>query len=153
MARVVAKATMPTSVSCRRNPPASGSHSGFTLLEVLVVLVLIAGAIAIVAPRLEKTYAAIVSSGDRAESIRQIERLPAMVRATGQVLDLPAQSDTLQGLLDLPEGWRVQTLQPLLIEASGACHGSSISVHPPLSDDAETWRLGEPDCRVLDDVE
>jgi len=144
---------MPTSASCRRNTPASGFLSGFTLLEVLVVLVLIAGAVAIVAPRLEKTYAAIVSSGDRAESIRQVERLPAMVRATGQVLELPAQSDALAGLLTLPEGWRIQTAEPLLIEASGACHGSSISVRPRRADTAETWRLAEPDCRVLDSGE
>lgn len=146
MARQVVKATMPTSASYR---PEIGV-SGFTLLEVLVVLVLIAGAIAIVAPRLERTYAAIVSSGDRAETIRQVERLPAMVRATGQVLELPAQSDALAELLTLPEGWRVETAEPLLIEASGACHGTSVTVHPRLSEVVETWRLGTPDCRVLE---
>lgn len=150
MARVVAKATMPTLASCRRNTPVSGHLSGFTLLEVLVVLVLIAGAVAIVAPRLERTYTAIVSSGDRAESIRQVERLPALVRSSGQLLELPAESDALAELLTLPEGWRIQTAEPLLIEASGACHSTSVSVHPHLSDVIETWRLAEPDCRVLD---
>lgn len=149
MARGVAKATMPISVSCRRNTPVPGFVPGFTLLEVLVVLVLIAGAIAIVAPRLERTYAAIVSSGDRAESIRQIERLPGIVRATGRPLELPARSDALAQLLTLPEGWRVETAGPFLIEASGACHGASLAVHPGHAEVVETWQLGVPDCRVI----
>src|SRR5690606_35165010 len=81
-----ARATMPTWASCLRADPRS--HAGFSLLELLVVLFLISVLAAMVAPRLQRTYEAIASSGDRAEVVRSIEQLPFLARARSQPLSL-----------------------------------------------------------------
>ena len=64
---------MRTWASCRPEPVSRQcATAGFTLLEVLVVLVIISMAVAVVAPRLQKTYESVVVSGERADVVRQL---------------------------------------------------------------------------------
>ena len=69
---------MRTSGSCLRSRRCAAS--GFSLLEMLVVLALISIMVALVAPRLAGTVRAIATSGERAETARQLERLPLLAR-------------------------------------------------------------------------
>lgn len=139
---------MRTWVSCRPEPaPGDGASAGFTLLEVLVVLVIISMAVAVVAPRLQKTYESVVASGERADVIRQLQRLPLIARQR-RGIDLPPGSRELSGLLELPAGWHVSPLQALRIEASGACHASSIQLERDGVPGFQKITLREPDCRA-----
>lgn len=120
---------------------------GFTLLEVLVVLVIISMAVAVIGPRLQRTYDAVVASGERRDIVRQLERLPLLARAQGG-LDIGPGSDRLNEMLDLPEGWRIYPERPFRIEASGACREGRVLLRRDGSPEVEQARMREPDCRV-----
>lgn len=139
---------MPMSGSCHRNDTRVPA-GGFTLLELLIVLALVSMVAAMVAPRLQGTYDAVVRSGDRAEAVRQLERLPLLARERGTAIDIPADdSRVLAGLLSLPEGWTARTLEPLHVEASGLCSATKLRVQG--GGGTETWMLAAPDCGVAD---
>ncbi len=122
---------------------------GFTLLELLIVLALVAMMAALVAPRLQGTYEAVARSGERAEVRRQLESLPLRARDAGRGFELPAEDPAVFAReLQLPEGWRLQALAPLRVEANGICHGGRVAVQGPGI--TETWTLSMPDCGVVD---
>lgn len=139
---------MRTSDSCQRSdvPSAGLAAGGFSLLEMLVVLALVSIMVALIAPRLANTVRAIGVSGDRAETVRQIERLPVLVRNDGHPLviaaDLPLQRDGM----DLPDGWRITTVTPVNVAASGICAAARLKVEG--AEVVEEWTMAAPDCRV-----
>ena len=138
---------MPMSGSCPRSKPAVPPASGFTLLELLIVLALIAMMAAMVAPRLQQTYDAVARSGERAEARRQLERLPLRARAAGAAIEIPAdEAAAFARAVPLPEGWAMTATTPLRVEANGICLGGSVAVQAPRL--AETWTLSAPDCGV-----
>lgn len=134
---------MRTWASCHRDLRAGG----FTLLEVLVVLVIISMAVAVIGPRLQKTYDAVVSSGERREVIRQIERLPMLAREK-RGLSFVAGSDEMNTTLQLPEGWRVFPVGVLVVESSGACRPAKLRLQKQAEGATELVDLRSPDCRV-----
>jgi len=137
------------SVSCRRSDALPQQPRGFTLLELLVVLGLIAMMAALVAPRLQQTYDAIARSGERAEAVRQLELLPLRARSTGRAIVVDADDPAMLGqYLELPEGWTASALQPLRVDASGVCHSAQVRVTGGGA--AETWTLRAPDCGIDD---
>ena len=121
---------MPTSASCPAADPRAGAVArGFSLLELLIVLALLGLVSALVAPRLQRTYEAIASSGDRAEVYRQLERLPRLARLAGRAIVVPeGGAGALAAELALPEGWVVSPLEPLRIEANGLCRGGRVRI-------------------------
>lgn len=140
---------MRMSASCRRSNAWPRATRGFTLLELLIVLGLIAMMAALVAPRLHKTYQAIVSSGDRAETARQLERLPLIARDLGRAIEIEEDDGAeLARYLALPDGWSVRALDPVRVEASGLCNATRVRVQGAGS--TETWTLVAPDCGVAD---
>lgn len=143
MVRAVGKATMRMLDFCRPDHRAGG----FSLLEVLVVLVIISMAIAVIGPRLQKTYDAVVSSGERQDVVRQLERLPLVARSL-QGLDLAAGSHKLNEYLVLPGDWHVYPVKSLRIEASGVCHAVSVRLQRQGKSEFEQVALREPDCVV-----
>lgn len=143
---------MRTLVSSRPSRPATQrarSVRGFSLLELLVVLALIGMLTAVVAPRLQRTYDAVAGSGERDEVRRQLQRLPLLARAAGEPIDVPVGADAeLSARIALPEGWRIQLLEPVRVEASGACHAARLRVEG--RGVTEEWLLAVPDCGVRD---
>ncbi|KFL37069.1 prepilin-type N-terminal cleavage/methylation domain-containing protein [Arenimonas donghaensis] len=135
---------MPTSVSFRA---ADRTRQGFTLLELLIVLALLAMVTALVVPRMERTYQAIAGSGERDEVHRQLERLPRIARSEGRRIDI-AEGDVnaLAAHLALPDGWVVTPLEAIRVEANGLCRGSVLRVQGRgASEDVE---LLAPACGV-----
>lgn len=134
--------------SCPRSDAAAPA-GGFTLLELLIVLALVSLVAAMVAPRLQGTYDAVARSGERAEVVRQLERLPLLARARGVAIEIPADdAKTLRGLLALPQGWTAVPLDPLKVEASGLCQAARVRVSG--GGGVETWTLAAPDCGIAD---
>ena len=124
-----------------------GAH-GFSLLELLVVLLLIAVMTALVAPRLQGTVEAITSSGERAEVVRQLEGLPLLARQRGLPIHLAVSGDMRTLLPGLPEGWLVEPLTPVKVAPNGVCSVALLKVAGRGSQ--EEWSMGIPDCRVTD---
>jgi len=137
--------------SCRRDskgPATRAPDGGFSLLELLVVLALISFMTALVAPRLKNTVDAISRSGDRAEAVRQLERLPLLARRDGTPLAVDkGQALSMPGL-ELPQGWSVQVIDRLQVAANGYCAPALLDVTTPAGN--ERWMLGTPDCRISD---
>lgn len=132
-------------------PPidAAPRQRGFTLLELLIVLALVAMMAAMVAPRLQGTYDAVARSGERAEARRQLESLPLRARDAGRAIEIPEDDAVaLARELELPEGWQMRATAPLRVDANGICHGVPVAVQGPGF--AETWALSTPDCGVRD---
>ena len=133
--------------SCLRADGSPAVPGGFSLLELLIVLALVSMMAALVAPRLQRTYEAVARSGERAEAVRQLERLPLLARGAGRAIEIPAgDAGALASLLALPQGWSMQALAPLRIEASGWCHAGRVQVD--VGGGSETWALSAPDCGV-----
>lgn len=135
--------------SCRPASAPRARAAGFTLLEILIVLALVSMMAALVAPRLQRSYDAVTRSGQRAEAVRQLERLPLLARDRGTAIEIPADdAQALRRYLALPPGWTMRTIEPLHVEASGLCHASRVRVAAGGTD--ETWTLAAPDCGVGD---
>lgn len=123
------------------------AQRGFTLLELLIVLALTSMVVALVAPRLSQTVAAISRSGDRAEVARQLEELPMHARRQAAAIAVQEHAD-LSTLLDLPEGWSVVALTPLRVRENGICDAADVQVRTEGL--VESWHLQMPDCAVGD---
>lgn len=128
----------------RRSP--ESRTDGFSLLEMLVVLALVSVMVALIAPRLANTVRAIGVSGDRAETVRQLERLPVIVRNDGRALVVAADTRLRRDGLELPEGWQITAVTPVTIAASGICGDARLKVDA--AGTTEMWTLSAPDCRV-----
>lgn len=136
---------MPTSDSCR--PSDRHGSSGFSLLEMLVVLALVSIMVALVAPRLAGTVRAIATSGERSEVVRQIERLPLLARGTGRAIVVDADGVLATEGLAFPEGWEVSVSEPFRVAANGICHPARVRVEG--GGVMEEWTVAAPDCRVV----
>lgn len=108
-----------TSASCRRAE--ARRAGGFTLLELLLVLTLVALLTGVVAPRMwQWVQGARLRAG--VDGIRaELEALPQRAFSGAQRLAV-----TEDGPLPLPEGWRLELAAPLVYEANGMTAGSRL---------------------------
>jgi len=136
---------MPTSGSCRRSTDRVRAR-GFSLLELLVVLAIVSIMVALVAPRLSGTMRAIATSGDRAETVRQIERLPLLAREAGHPIEIAADAEVRAEGVAFPEGWKVVAITALAVAANGFCRPAQLRVEHDAG--SETWAVAGPDCAV-----
>ncbi|TWT18638.1 prepilin-type N-terminal cleavage/methylation domain-containing protein [Luteimonas marina] len=120
---------------------------GYTLLEMVVVIALIALATAMVAPGGYRMIASWSEASEVEGALKSIASLPLRAREEGRDLRFrPDRSDADQvrvfrasgaagaqgqppeqddaGLLGLPEGWSLKFEDPLVVRAGGACSGS-----------------------------
>ena len=92
---------------------------GYTLLELVVVMSILAMATALAAPpsyRMIRTWQEATQVQD---VIEQIEHLPSTVRDSGKPLDTDTEGSKLP--VDLPEDWTLHMQTPLRVLANGAC--------------------------------
>jgi len=129
-------------------------NRGFTLLEMVVVLVLMGIITSLALPGLQKMYDGMASSLSRNELRSVLNTLALDVRAEGRGLEFnnyPADSDFLpKAFLKRiePLGVSLAMEQPLLITPSGFCpYPGVIQVTKGVQNYSLTLR--SPDCRVL----
>ena len=137
-------------------------QAGFTLIELMVVLAIIAGLLAVAAPGFIRIYASVRMALEQQDLERQLLLLPRQVRTAGEsgVLIDP-QGDNPEhphgelastGIemwrplrLDLPAGWTVSVPRPIFYHFTGVCEGGEVTFAlPPLS---LTYSLAAPLCR------
>ncbi|WP_374602790.1 prepilin-type N-terminal cleavage/methylation domain-containing protein [Arenimonas sp.] len=120
---------------------------GFTLLELLVVLVLLGALAALVAPATVRGIDAWRLRVAAQSLEQQVARLPLQARAAGVTL-------TLGGELAWPdavpaielEDARVQWLAPLVVRSNGFCEAGALRL---LHDEARRdYDVLSPDCRL-----
>lgn len=95
---------------------------GYTLLEMLVVISLLALATALVTPAGVRFARSWADADAVTAVLRDIDRLPLVARRAGTPLEFAA--DVYAGehaALPLPDGWQIEFKSPLRVRANGAC--------------------------------
>ena len=150
---------MPVSTPAPKRPTAAG----FSLLELLIVLALMALLATLTLPNLQRIYASAQRTTELDLILKQLGSLPsiALLRQRDYVVlgtDAPTKPPNGEAPihaepypLQVPEGWHVVFDRPLVVRASGVCLGAELILSHAA--DAATLRvpLLPPYCAV-DDV-
>ncbi|WP_302328951.1 type II secretion system protein [Pseudomonas triclosanedens] len=106
--------------------PDDERQGGFTLLEMIVVLALVALLGAVVMPSLLKMQQAWQRRLDIQNVMAQIRSLGYRVRLAGQPAAFGPAGIMPSDLLSMPAGWEVGAASPLIYLANGACLGGEL---------------------------
>jgi prepilin-type N-terminal cleavage/methylation domain-containing protein len=111
-------------------PSRRGAAAGFTLLELLVVLALLALVTGLVAPTAGRSLAAARERAASADVHALLEELPlrSFRAGTEQTYTSRALNELLPGL---PNGWVVEVTPPLRYAANGVAAGGTVRLLAP----------------------
>ena len=146
--------------------PRTVDRDGFTLLELLVVMAILAGLVAIALPSLNTLVARVRASFQRSDIEQQLRQLPLLVRQSGHsgILADPSQTTVAGSLagdptlravseveraerlkIALPSGWTMHIVKPVFYHFTGVCTGGEVDFSlPPQS---FRYILTAPLCR------
>lgn len=122
----------------------SRPQAGYTLLEMIVVMAILAMATAVAAPPSYRMVRSWQEATQVDDVLQQLGRLPSRVRATGSSLDLKGEEDI--PLVTLPAGWALRLRTPLRVQANGACSDSEAAL--VTSHQTIDLRINAPFCRI-----
>ena len=119
---------------------------GFTLVETIVVLALIALVTSIVFPNFTRLYDSTVLGSQKEDILGQISDLGfrAYIEGRGFKLTNLRGGDT-QSVVAVPEGWVVSTMQPVIYKLNGVCLGGEVTLSKGVQ--RETFLLKAPYCK------
>jgi prepilin-type N-terminal cleavage/methylation domain-containing protein len=134
--------------------PGHGSKSGFTLLEMLFVLAIMAMTAALVVPSIQQT---LHGTADRNAAF-QFQRLALDLRAaayhqerslsvveTGQFKDDDPDADPAPAEIKLDDGWSYKLAGPLTISPRGLCDVTTVDLY--FHSQLRQRLTGAADCR------
>ncbi|MEY3220945.1 MAG: hypothetical protein RIT27_2302 [Pseudomonadota bacterium] len=103
---------------------------GFTLLELLIVLLVLGLITGLALPRMSAIYEGMVISYQKDDILSQLNGLHFKTFQQGENFDLTVYPlpSTAPKLLELPEGWKLQTQQPIRFRSNGACAGGHLTL-------------------------
>jgi general secretion pathway protein H len=112
---------------------------GFTLLELVVVMALVALAIGLVAPAAQRGMEAARERGIASDVSAALAGMPvrAFQRGAPQSIDEPVLRELVPSL---PRDWRVDMPKALRYAATGVASGGLLSLQPPAGK-ALVWRI------------
>lgn len=110
----------PTSASCRRAD--ARARRGFTLLELLLVMALVALLTGLVAPRMWQWVQSARLRAGTDSARASLEALPRQAFGEARRISVDAKS----AALPLPAGWRLELSAPLVYEANGMTMGGRV---------------------------
>ena len=117
---------------------------GYTLLELVVVMAILAMATAMAAPAGYRMIRSWQEATQVDDVLQQMERLPSAVRASGNPLDVAAEGGIAP--VTLPEGWTLRATTPLRVQANGACSEAEAAL--TTGHQTVAFKIHAPFCRV-----
>lgn len=131
---------------------------GFTLLEILVVLVLAGLLAGIVLPRFQDIAASLEVANQRKDLHITLEGLGYQAYTSGKPITLsgtyprhePASALPVDPPVSLPAGWRLEVKAPVQFAVTGVCSGGRLSLSAP-DRSAETFQMKSPRCLLEQD--
>ncbi len=134
---------------------------GFTLLELLVVLVLLGAVVGVALPNLSQLYNSVSARIERDTILDQLGSLGAQAHSQQRTLvvfdsrepletqfeQYPSLANYPQFDLQLPTNWQLHLEQPLIARANGVCLGGELRL---IREGVEQMHLNlkPPYCRV-----
>ena len=122
----------------------SQGSPGYTLLELVVVMAILAMATALAAPAGYRMIRSWQEATDVDDVLLQMERLPLAVRASGSPLSTKADGGIPQ--IHLPAGWSLRMAEPFRILSNGYCSDAR-GVLMTASQSID-FRIRSPFCKV-----
>jgi prepilin-type N-terminal cleavage/methylation domain-containing protein len=101
---------------------------GFTLLELMIVLFIVALLSGMIAPRLLTWYDSLQAAYERDDVLARLNELAYQAFQKSQDFTLTAYPTTEKIPLELPQGWQLVAEQPIKFRANGACTGGKITL-------------------------
>jgi len=124
----------------------SQSTRGFTLVETIVVLALIALVTSIVFPNFTRLYDSTVLGSQKEDILGQIGDLGFRAYIEGRRFELTnLRGGDAQAVVAVPDGWVVSTLQPVIYKVNGVCLGGEVTLSTGVQQ--ETFMLKAPYCK------
>lgn len=123
--------------------------NGFTLLELLIVLLVLGLVSGLVLPRLSNIYDGMVMMYEKEDILVQLNSLHFKVFQHGQVFDLisyPLPKDAPK-LLELPPNWILKTETPIRFRSNGSCSGGHLTLLH--GEENFSIKLEPPFCRAI----
>lgn len=122
------------SANCTVRHPQSHAYrlcGGFTLIEMMAVLVLFGLLTAVVAPNFERWFTSTQQRVGVSELAVRMQQLHARAALLGQNYELNGTSAKLpladgRPALELPQGWSFKDGQSLIVRASGLCRAATV---------------------------
>lgn len=123
---------------------------GFTLVEILVVMVVIGLIAGVAMPNMHKMIQSTERAGQRDSLLSEIAGLSYQTYLSGRSFTLsgaPVAEGQDASLLHVPQGWRLEVPRPITYNFNGLCSGGEIILIGP-DGQRESLQLEAPTCRV-----
>lgn len=116
---------------------------GFTLLEIMIVLLILGGIAALVIPNFTRFYDTLVYRTTLDELLSAARDASTYAYLSGESLDLVM---FIESRVDLKNGWTVYVDNEITVSASGVCEGGVLHIVSPRK--TENFELIPPFCTV-----
>ncbi len=127
---------MPSKISTPFTHTKMTPVTGFTLLELLVVLIILGFTSSFVTPNLWHSYAKSQQRSVLQQFALALDKYRLQAYHTGKPITLVRQKTntedtTLVQLPELPSGWRIETSSPLIVLPTGVTNGAQYKIKSP----------------------
>jgi len=123
------------------------SQTGFSLIEALAAIAIMAIIVAIAVPNMARSLDSISFNAKSKRYLRTIESLRISAFFDQRHIIFPQEEELTEPIPVIDEGMEGWTLsgEPLVFLKTGVCLGGEITLHAP-SGRSATYVFAEPDC-------